>query len=289
MKPTKNLFYCFDCGRTKMLFVSQKKADNFIKFNKDAFEAEGKKVPVRSYYCEACGGWHVTSNPDEEHFKGSSNHLLTKMERIVERKMQKVNYESFLFRKNKLISEAKDLYREQDYVGCLRKCREALQILKDNGKSWWDENTLIKKMMYEVVCCEAIDIDECIKREDFRQAEILLSRCGCVMNELEEEEGFEDYKRVLSLSLKRSERNLRTGRKMKSLKTNLMKLTERIDKNWGYLEDNKFNKVKYEIKKYTAELIILSNKYNENEIILPVVNKLFDLREAYRQKILLTA
>ncbi len=74
-----------------MLFESQKKADNFIKFNREAMEEEGKKVPVRSYYCEACGGWHVTSNPDEEHFKqvSTESRQLTKIGRMVDMKIRK--------------------------------------------------------------------------------------------------------------------------------------------------------------------------------------------------------
>ncbi len=35
MKPTKNRIYCMDCGRVKMLFETQKKADTFLKFNSE--------------------------------------------------------------------------------------------------------------------------------------------------------------------------------------------------------------------------------------------------------------
>ena len=45
-----------------MLFETQAKANNFIKFNRDLMIQDGRKPPVRSYYCEICGGYHVTSN-----------------------------------------------------------------------------------------------------------------------------------------------------------------------------------------------------------------------------------
>lgn len=61
MKPTRNRVYCFDCGRQKMLFENQEKADNFIKFHQDANEFEKGYRPKRSYFCTACAGWHVTS------------------------------------------------------------------------------------------------------------------------------------------------------------------------------------------------------------------------------------
>lgn len=49
-----------------MHFESKKKADNFIRFNAAEMFNNGQKSPVRSYYCQLCGAWHVTSNPSEE-------------------------------------------------------------------------------------------------------------------------------------------------------------------------------------------------------------------------------
>ena len=64
MKPTKNLYYCCDCGRTKMLFETEKKALTFIRFNAEEIasrNADGK-APARAYYCVACLGWHTSSS-----------------------------------------------------------------------------------------------------------------------------------------------------------------------------------------------------------------------------------
>lgn len=65
MKPTKNNVHCKDCGRTKMLFETEKKAENFIKFNNEEIEAESGYSPQRSYYCLFCEGWHITSIKDK--------------------------------------------------------------------------------------------------------------------------------------------------------------------------------------------------------------------------------
>lgn len=64
MKPTKNRVFCKDCGRSKMLFESEKKADTFIKFNSTEIEEESGFKPERSYYCVYCAGWHVTSHKE---------------------------------------------------------------------------------------------------------------------------------------------------------------------------------------------------------------------------------
>lgn len=52
-KPTKNRIMCPECGRAKMLFESESKARNFIKFNGDDF---GHENELRPYYCQSCGG-----------------------------------------------------------------------------------------------------------------------------------------------------------------------------------------------------------------------------------------
>ena len=59
MKPTKNRVFCPECGRAKMLFQTEKKAEGFIRFNGDDIPIpEG--CTLRTYYCMACGGWHIT-------------------------------------------------------------------------------------------------------------------------------------------------------------------------------------------------------------------------------------
>lgn len=66
MKPTKNQVFCIGCKHHKMLFESQSKADNFIKFNSDEIAEQTGKAPTRSYYCSFCCGWHITSIADTE-------------------------------------------------------------------------------------------------------------------------------------------------------------------------------------------------------------------------------
>ena len=63
-----------------MLFESEAKAVNFINFNADDMAAENKGVPVRAYFCAACGGWHITKHDNADWFKAkevSQNVILT--------------------------------------------------------------------------------------------------------------------------------------------------------------------------------------------------------------------
>ena len=66
MKPTKNRVFCLAIRRPKMVFEEERKALNFIKFNRDVILEETGYAPTRAYYCPFCLGWHVTSNEDTE-------------------------------------------------------------------------------------------------------------------------------------------------------------------------------------------------------------------------------
>ena len=62
MKPTKNRVFCMDCGKPKMVFETEKKANNFMKFNSEEIKEQTGICPVRSYYCMYCNAWHVSSS-----------------------------------------------------------------------------------------------------------------------------------------------------------------------------------------------------------------------------------
>lgn len=61
VRPSKRTHFCPGSGKHKIIFPSKEAADRFIYYNKDAIMDETGFAPIRSYYCESCGGWHVTS------------------------------------------------------------------------------------------------------------------------------------------------------------------------------------------------------------------------------------
>lgn len=63
MRPTRSIKYCYDCGFRKIHFESEEKALNFIRFNAEDIRKEKGYAPLRTYYCIACGCWHLTSKP----------------------------------------------------------------------------------------------------------------------------------------------------------------------------------------------------------------------------------
>ena len=62
MTKPKNRVYCPAISRSKMLFETKDKAERFIKFNESDLRENGtvEFKKLRTYYCEVCGGWHIT-------------------------------------------------------------------------------------------------------------------------------------------------------------------------------------------------------------------------------------
>ena len=89
MKPTKNRVFCHDCGKVKMLFESEKAANTFMKFNSEEIAELNGHAPIRSYFCIACNGWHVTSHPEDEKYAVSrTERVINNYKRMKEERMK---------------------------------------------------------------------------------------------------------------------------------------------------------------------------------------------------------
>lgn len=62
MRPTHRVV-CGNTRRLKLVFATEEKALNFIKYNAEDIKQQNGYAPIRAYYCTSCGGWHVTSKP----------------------------------------------------------------------------------------------------------------------------------------------------------------------------------------------------------------------------------
>ena len=73
MSKPKNRIMCPDCGKQKILFESESKANNFIKWNKDNIENGDK---LRAYYCSACCGWHISHQKYRKDMEGRTDKMI---------------------------------------------------------------------------------------------------------------------------------------------------------------------------------------------------------------------
>lgn len=154
MKPTKNIFFCRDSGRKKMLFKTKKNADTFIKFNKREIEEESGYCPQRSYFCLFCNGWHTTSKAEgfgksrneylfekyqQEKLLRNSSSKRGKAERLIEERL-----ETLTEKLHKLPIEEIKLYLAEN----IKQLNSDIEELCKSGKKANEEK--IKDLRYDL-------------------------------------------------------------------------------------------------------------------------------------------
>ena len=132
-KPTKNRIMCPDCGKPKMLFETEKEAQNFIKWNSGDMEHSDK---LRPYYCPACCGYHISH---KKHF-GSFDHRTENMLNDYRRSLthndsfqKKLNKTSNLFSKQAKIDEILSEIKPETIL----KYGKVKNFLKSFMADWW--------------------------------------------------------------------------------------------------------------------------------------------------------
>jgi len=157
MKPIRNRFSCKDCGRVKMLFETKKKADTFIKLNREEIAEETGNKPERSYFCAYCGGWHVTSNKEQLDIKSRTEKVLDLYEREKKQKAEAKAKALTLKREKEqeamMLAQKQELERELKALAATLRERVALEksqkreqviLLKSQEKS---QKALIQAQM----------------------------------------------------------------------------------------------------------------------------------------------
>ena len=131
MKPTNNRVYCIGCKRPKMLFETQTKADNFIKFNRDEIASSSEKVPTRSYYCSFCCGWHVTSVDDEGKAEANDKRDENTWRHIMSLRRKKLPLTEEGQKLSEMLATTLSLIQKCQRQLLLTNLGEALELMKD--------------------------------------------------------------------------------------------------------------------------------------------------------------
>ena len=61
--------YCNACGKEKLQFDSEDRAERYIEYNAPRIEKAKGYAPARAYWCGNCCCWHVTSKPKRKYKK----------------------------------------------------------------------------------------------------------------------------------------------------------------------------------------------------------------------------
>lgn len=160
MRPTKNKVFCKDCERVKMLFETEKKADNFIKFNKREIEEESGYSPQRSYYCLFCDGWHLTSI--SEHIGASKKEQM--FEQYTQAKEKKVDVVGDM-----QVKRGKANYKQERRTQLTKTMESEIKDMDIHQKElFFSEQISRLKNEIELLSCASSNSDR-EKLRDFRQ------------------------------------------------------------------------------------------------------------------------
>ena len=161
MKPVKNRIFCRAVRHTKMLFETQEKAENFIRFNRDEILQSRGKAPCRCYYCFFCMGWHVTSNPspeegilldqrDEALAKDLREKYLKRKEKVSPIPRPKLMRYAF-YEQLRLADVHISLFDVEKAECCLSECR---RILQEEELEWLKKDSMIVNYQHQ---CAILD------------------------------------------------------------------------------------------------------------------------------------
>ncbi len=163
MKPVKNRIFCRAVRHTKMLFETQEKAENFIRFNRDEILQSRGKAPCRCYYCFFCMGWHVTSNPspeegilldqrDETLVKDLREKYLKRKEKVAPIPRPKLMRYAF-YEQLRLADVHITMFDVEKAECCLAECR---RILQEEELEWYKKNDMITNYQHRVDMIEGL-------------------------------------------------------------------------------------------------------------------------------------
>ena len=82
MKPKRRVM-CPDCHRPKMLFETERKANDFIRWNADSMEYGSETL--RAYYCPSCCGWHISHHEHQERYEQQTDRLIDAYHRRIKK------------------------------------------------------------------------------------------------------------------------------------------------------------------------------------------------------------
>lgn len=136
MRPKHSIF-CRDAGKSKLVFETEKKAWNFIRFNGQEILEESGKIPCRVYYCESCGGYHTSSKRNPGIIKSRTPDIID----AYKRETGKIN--NFILSKEQLEEISRIIFNLEKIVGSLLNNKNSKEEYEEKMK---EVSKLFKKL-----------------------------------------------------------------------------------------------------------------------------------------------
>lgn len=174
MKPKKNKVYCPDCNRTKMLFPSEEKALNFMRFNTAEILEESNTAPIRAYYCDSCSGWHLTSLENYT-YQGP-----THAEKVLQDARKRENY-AILYQAQVAVKNIEELIKKGTLAEARKECKNFLSFCEEYDDSLKTLPLYEELMSRFSFCLQACDSQRI-------KIETLLEETEAIAEEIDKEE-----------------------------------------------------------------------------------------------------
>ena len=143
---------CPDCGRPKMLFETERKANDFIRWNGDEIDTHGGQL--RAYYCPSCCGWHISHYRYHESYEHRTENLIGAYERT-KRSMGKIDrmihHDTVKKVHRNIEKEAADIYKDMP---------EQIKAVGQNGP--------VRRYLTEYFAKKGMKEDSRIRQEVYR-------------------------------------------------------------------------------------------------------------------------
>lgn len=175
MKPTRNRFFCRACGKAKMLFETESRAMNYIKFNRDEVYQAGGHAPVRAYYCNVCMGWHVTSNSNAEHFNGWKSKAESAVDSYIQQQETRQRYI-----KSKLFNRGQEYYAKGEHKNATDSFLQSFHAQKD--KHAGEQTPQCLESLKEAFASACREVSAMLERDYADAAD--LKRCATLVKSL---------------------------------------------------------------------------------------------------------
>lgn len=283
MKPKKNRIFCNDCQKTKMLFSSEKKAELFIERNSEEMKAFGRYVPVRVYYCNMCGGWHVTSNPNADVF--SAGALYIKYNNAIEKNKTKVDRwkkkNDVINKEHNLREEMNSAYARGNYRVLRTYSLRYIRFLNEFG-NYEEHNDDLVFACNNVFCVveKYFHKAECyFKEKDFQRASSYIDMCMLDLKLIEDSLGADGSNQKIWNSLIKIEKDINEAKEEVKKHTHIKIIHRRLDSLAENIKRGYYCDALSNISNITRELIDGQDALKHIEEYRQLVFRLYNMRE----------
>lgn len=287
IKP-KNRVYYIDCGRKKMLFQSEEKALRFIRYNSTNIYQQAKHTPVRAYYCSTCCGYHITSSKNWEkcdNYCRTDSLIELNETKQTKRKDEVSHKNSYL----NLSVRADRYYENGMYWSAINTYIQALTAIDEELEPDFRSPIIDKIRDNYINCCIDYVNQEAPKLSNFdglnkEQLSTLGNMCGlrkrfshqCKL--LGREEEIDKFENILAPFHEQKEKIKESYKKEMGLPNKIKKLTYQLSRIEVAIKFEHFFDARHIIDECTHLLEEIYAEDPQNEILLPTIDVLMELR-----------